>query len=354
LKELICNLHIHSTYSDGSGNYEDIANAAIRKGVDVVIITDHNVLVKGVDRYFEIEGKKALLLTSEEVHDQDRLPQKNHTLVIGAPDEMAGYAQDPQLLIDKVNSHNGLTFLAHPHEYDLPMFHEPDISWVSWDVNGFTGLELWNGFSEFKTYARSLPKVLFYAFFPEFIAHSPHPSTLKKWDELLSSGKKVLVVGGSDSHALNFRKGFFHKTIFPYDFHFSAINNHLLLENEFTGEIERDRRQVFHALKSGHSYIGYDLPAPTNGFKFSVETDDQVARMGESIRLIRGGTMRIHVPHKSDIEIMHNGKVFLKSENNTSVVKTITEPGYYRVQCKIDFLGFKRGWIYSNPIFCTK
>ena len=64
MKELICNLHIHSTYSDGTGKYEDIAYAAIRKGVDVVIITDHNVLVKGVDRYFERDGKKTLLLTS--------------------------------------------------------------------------------------------------------------------------------------------------------------------------------------------------------------------------------------------------------------------------------------------------
>ena len=42
MPELICNLHIHSKYSDGSGNYSQILQAAVGCGLDVVIITDHN------------------------------------------------------------------------------------------------------------------------------------------------------------------------------------------------------------------------------------------------------------------------------------------------------------------------
>ena len=352
MKELVCNLHNHSTYSDGTGSYTDIAQAAIRQAVDVVIITDHNILVKGVEGYYENNGKKALLLTGEEVHDQDRQPQKNHTLVIGANREVAAAASDPQTLMDEVSKVGGLAYLAHPHEYDLPMFREPDISWVSWDVQGFTGLELWNGFSEFKTYARTIPRALFYAFFPEFMAHAPHPSTLQKWDELLSDGKKVYAVGGSDAHALDFHKGFFHKAIFPYDFHFSAINNHILVQDDLSGEVERDARQVYSALKNGCSYVGYDLPAPTRGFTFTLETEDQVAQMGESVQLVHGGTIRIHTPTNADVEIVHNNRVIQRSENTSMVIKNVTEKGYYRVQCRIDFMGQKRGWIFSNPIFC--
>jgi len=354
MKELVCNLHIHSLYSDGTGTYSSIAQAALRQGVDVVIITDHNVLVKGVERYFENNSRKTLLLTAEEIHDQNRQPQKNHTLVIGAGVELSGYAANPQELIDEVSKHHGVSFLAHPHEYDLPMFHEPDISWVSWDVEGYTGFELWNGFSEFKTYAKTFPRALFYAFFPEFMAHSPHPQTLRKWDELLTNGKKVYAVGGSDAHALDFRKAFIRKTVLPYDFHFSAINNHLLVQNELSGDLELDSRQVYSALQTGCSFIGYDLPSSTRGFTFTLENEDQVAQMGESIRLIRGGTIRVHTPVKADIEIIHNGRVIQSTEGSSSVVKNVTEPGYYRVQCKIDFLGQKRGWIYSNPIFCLK
>ncbi len=352
MRELVCNLHIHSKYSDGTGDYATIANAALRQNLDVVIITDHNVLVEGVERFIESGGKKVLLLTGEEVHDQNRLPQKNHTLVIGARREVSSFASDPQKLMDEVAKLEGSTFLAHPHEYDLPMFHEPDISWVSWEVNGYTGFELWNGFSEFKTYARSFPKAMFYAFFPEFMAHSPHPTTLKKWDELLTAGRKIFAVGGSDSHALDFRKGFFQKTVLPYDFHFSAINNHLLVQNELSGNIDLDSRQVYFALKHGSSFIGYDLPASTRGFTFTLETEDQLAQMGESVHLIRGGTIHVHSPSRADIEIVHNGKVIQNSENVSQLVKTVTENGYYRVQCKINFLGKKRGWIYTNPIFC--
>ncbi len=203
-----------------------------------------------------------------------------------------------------------------------------------------------------KRYARSLPKVLFYAFFPEFIAHFPHPSTINKWDELLTRGKKLFVVGGSDAHALDFHKSFFQKTIFPYHFHFSAINNHLLVQSGLTGDLELDSRQTYLALKTGHSFIGYDLPVSTNGFTFTLETDEVVAQMGESVQLSRGGTIRVHTPARADIEIVHNGQIIHHVENTSSLINTVTEKGYYRVQCKIDFLGKKRGWIYSNPIFC--
>jgi hypothetical protein len=309
--------------------------------------------VKGVERYFDNAGKKTLLLTGEEVHDAKRLPQKNHTLVFGVDHELAGFASDPQQLLDEVAANGGLAFLAHPHEYDLPMFHEPDISWVSWEVTGYTGFELWNGFSEFKTYARTFPRAMFYAFFPEFMAHSPHPATLAKWDELLSAGKTIFVVGGSDSHALDFRKSFFHKTVLPYDFHFSAINNHLLIQTDLTGDIANDSQQIYHSLKNGHSYIGYDLPAQTKGFTFTLESDDQLGQMGDSIRLAHSGTIKVHTPLASDIEIIHNGSIIQRIEKATTLVKSITEKGYYRVQCKIEFLGQKRGWIYSNPIFCS-
>ncbi len=166
MRELICNLHNHSIYSDGTGNYSDIANAAINQGVDVVIVTDHNVLVKGIDRYFDTNGKRTLLLAAEEVHDQNRRPQKNHTLVIGASREMAEFAHDPQVLMNEVARQGGLTFLAHPHEYDLPMFHEPDISWDSWEVEGYIGFELWNGFSEFKTLRQIFAKSFILCVFP--------------------------------------------------------------------------------------------------------------------------------------------------------------------------------------------
>jgi len=277
MNELICNLHMHSIYSDGSGNYTHIAKEAISAGLDVVIVTDHNVKVNGVDQYFQIKDKNVLLLTGEEVHDQNRMPQKNHTLVIGCEREVAQFATVPQELIEHVNQAGGMTFLAHPYEYALPLFHETDITWENWEVQGFTGLELWNGFSEFKTVVKKFRQAIFYAYLPDMIPHYPLPQILSKWDELLSTGKKVFAVGGSDAHAMKFQKGCFRKTIFPYRYHFSTINNHLLLSQPLTGIIEQDKNMVYHALKNGSFFIGNDLPASTCGFSFTAENENSQA-----------------------------------------------------------------------------
>jgi len=50
MHEIVVNLHMHTRYSDGSGTHKDIAQAAIKTGLDAVIVTDHNVLVQGVQR----------------------------------------------------------------------------------------------------------------------------------------------------------------------------------------------------------------------------------------------------------------------------------------------------------------
>ena len=49
MHEIVVNLHMHTRYSDGTGTHKDIAHAAIKTGLDAVIVTDHNVLVQGVE-----------------------------------------------------------------------------------------------------------------------------------------------------------------------------------------------------------------------------------------------------------------------------------------------------------------
>lgn len=354
MEEIICNLHIHSIYSDGTGDYTHIANEALKTNLDVVIVTDHNVLVKGMEGYVEKDGRRVLVLSGEEVHNQDRMPQKDHMLVIGCSREVAPFAYDPQKLISQVNKNHGLTFLAHPYEYALPLFHETDITWESWQVEGYTGIELWNGFSEFKTVVRNLPQAIFYAFFPHRIAHQPLPQTLAKWDDLLSTDRKVVAVAGSDAHALDYRAGFIRKTIFPYRYHFSMINNHLLIPAPLTGNLSVDRAAIYQALRSGSSFIGFDLPASPRGFVFCAENSEETMGMGDELKLDPGATLRIKLPRRADVRLIHNGKPVLESENTDQLVKIVDQPGAYRVEAYIDYLGKKRGWIYSNPIYLRK
>lgn len=357
MHELIANLHMHTTYSDGTGSHQDIANAALAAGLDIGIVTDHNVLVQGAEGYYRQSGsrpsgeRKVLLLVGEEIHDRARDPQKNHLLVFNANREMTVYAPKPQNLIDQVQKAGGLSFIAHPYDPELKAFHEEDISWVDWDARGYTGIELWNSFSEFKNVVHNRLEAIFYAFFPRYLAHGPLPSTLKKWDELLARGQKVVAVGGSDAHALHVHMGPVHRTLFPYAFHFRAINTHLLVEKGLTGDLSADKEAVYNAFRKGHAFVGYDLPHPTRGFRFTAQGKDGSALMGDEIRMGSGITLQIRLPIKAECRLVCQGETVRVWKDREICAQIVSKPGAYRVECYIDYLGQQRGWIFSNPIY---
>lgn len=349
--ELVANLHMHTLYSDGYGTHAEIAQAALRSQLDAVIVTDHNVWVNGPSDYYGDGDRRVLLLVGEEIHDQAREPAKNHLLVIGANRELATLAHEPQRLLEGVQNAGGLAFLAHPFDPPSPALRGPDLSWVDWEVQDFTGLELWNAMSEFKSLVRSRAHRLYYSLCPQRIARGPFKQALSKWDELLSRGRPVVAIGGSDAHAFPARLGPFQRRLFPYEFHFRAVNTHLLLAEPPRGEAIEDRRSIVEALRQGHAYIGYDLPASTRGFRFTAQGKDCSAWMGDSIPLGGGITLQIHLPRRAECNLLKDGAVVRTWRKREICTHIATEPGIYRVEAYIHYLGRRRGWIFSNPIY---
>ena len=351
MNEITLNLHMHSRYSDGTGSHADIAQAALRTNLDAVIVTDHNVFVQGPEGYYKEGNKRVLVIIGEEIHDQDREPQKNHLLVVGADQELAQYADDPQTLLNAVNKAEGLSFLAHPHEPAQPSINEDALNWVDWDIHGFTGIEIWNGLSEFKGRIHTKLHAVFYSFFPNFTAIAPQQETLQKWDELLREGKRIVAVGDSDAHALHLSLGPLHRIIFPYEIHFRGINNHLLLPEALSGDPIFDRRMILVALRAGHSFVGYDLPAPTSGFRFTAQGKLATAIMGEELPAKSGVTLQAHLPALAEVHLIKDGEVIKEWKKQAVCTHITSEPGVYRIEAYRRYLGRKRGWIFSNPIY---
>lgn len=349
--ELTVNLHIHTPYSDGHLYHDQIAAVAMRSGLDAVIVTDHNIWVNGPEDYYRDGARRVLMLVGEEIHDQGRNPQKNHLLVFGGRRELATYAHDLQRLLNVVNQAGALAFIAHPFDPAAPAVGEPDISWVDWDVHGFHGIELWNGFSEFKSLLRSKLHAVYYAYSPRRIARGPLPETLRKWDELLAMGRKVVAIGGSDAHALPIRLGPLCKTIFPYEFHFRCINTHVYVPRPLSGDAFEDGQMILEAIRQGHCFVGYDLPASTRGFRIMAHGMGQTAGMGDEIQARGGVTFQIRLPRRAECRLLKDGK-HLKTWTKQDLCTYIaTEPGVYRVEVYIEYLGMKRGWIFSNPVY---
>lgn len=351
MHEIVVNLHMHTRYSDGTGTHKDIAEAAIKTGLDAVIVTDHNVLVQGVEGYYRVGRNRVLLLVGQEVHDQDRDPQKNHLLVLNANRDVSMLADDPQTLINRVAEAGGLSFIAHPRDPEAPAFNETDISWEAWDVHGYTGIELWNGLSELKTLVPTKVHGAFYAFFPHFIGHHPIPETLQRWDDLLLERRRVVAIGGSDAHALSMHMGPIRRVIFPYEFHFRAVNTHVFIPQPLTGDVPTDKKMIYEALGAGRCFVGYDLPASTRGFIFKAKGLEQSAIMGDEISARKGVTLQAHLPQPAEIRLLKDGKTIGIWKDAQACAYSASEAGVYRVEAWRNFLGLRRGWIFSNPIY---
>lgn len=351
MEEIIANIHMHTTYSDGSGNHSDIANAAIKAGLDAVIVTDHNVYVSGPEDYYASDGKRILLLVGEEIHDQARLPQKSHLLVLGAGRELAPLAGDLDRLIEAVRKAGGLAFIAHPTDPAAPAVNEDDLSWEDWQVKGLAGIEIWNAMSEFKSLLKTKLHAIYYAYNPTQIARGPFRETMQIWDRQLQAGQRLTAIGGSDAHAMPARLGPLRKTLFPYEFHFRSINTHILIEHPLEGNLDNDRRLVLEALALGRTFVANDMLAPARGFRFIAHGFNRIAAMGEEITAERGITFQIRLPGKAACELIRNGQVVQTWEKQDLCTFITTDPGVYRVEAYLNYKGLRRGWIFSNPIF---
>ncbi len=352
LYEYVGNMHMHTPYSDGEGSHSDITRAARLAGIDFVIVTDHNVLVQGIEGYYGSEDEGyVLLLTGEEIHDQTRLPACNHFLVYGTEMELAQCATGLQGLIDATNAAGGLGFLAHPDDPAADNWNEPAIPWVDRDVRRFTGLEIWNFMSSFKGLLTTRQNAIKAAFRPEEVVIGPEPATLALWDKLLEDGQHVVGIGNSDAHATTYRVGPLSHVVFPYDFLFNCVNTHILLTQPLSGNVARDKFAIYKAIAQGNVFIGYDIPGNTRGFRFSAHGEYGTTIMGGSIRLGAGVTLQALAPARCHIKIIHRGKVIAESEGRENLTITAQEPGPYRTEIWHQYNGKERAWILSNPIY---
>ncbi|MCS7054806.1 MAG: CehA/McbA family metallohydrolase [Thermoflexales bacterium] len=345
--EIVANLHMHTPYSDGHLYHREIAAAAARAGLDVIVVTDHNVLVGGKEGY--LNG--VLLLVGEEVHDVRRRPQVNHCLIYGAQGEVAPLATNPRRLIQEVVQRGGLAFLAHLIEYGSSLDGDlAAIPWTDWDVRDYTGIELWNYMTEFKARLRSRPAALFGVLFPSLVIRGPFKATLRKWDELMADGRRVVAIGNADAHGTPVRIGPLRKVIFPYEYLFRCVNTHLLIERPLTQDVAQDKRMIYDALQAGRCFIAYDLAGRAHGFTFTARSSAAQATMGSELHRHGATRFEVQCPAPGWITLIHNGRPVARRLGR-QLEYTSVAPGVYRVEVQRLFRGRWRGWIYSNPIY---
>jgi len=67
MEEIVIAIHMHTVYSDGNGTHAQLAEAALKAGLDAILVTDHNIWVQDVEGYVQKGKHRVLVLVGEEV-----------------------------------------------------------------------------------------------------------------------------------------------------------------------------------------------------------------------------------------------------------------------------------------------
>jgi len=343
--EYIGAIHMHSVFSDGSGEVPQIAKFADEVGLDYIILTDHNTL-RALDEGYENWYGNTLCLVGSEINDKEN---KNHYLAFGIIKTYSTRISAKDY-VRKIKEDGGIGFLAHPHEKREHMKEHPPYPWIEWDTEDFNGIEIWNHMSEWMENLTEDNK--YQAFLhPLRTITAPQKETLKLWDEL-NLKRKVVGIGGVDAHAHKYNLlGFLDVEIFPYKVLFKSIRTHLLLEDELIRDnseesIRNTKKTIYDALADGKCFFANDYHADSKGFRFFAEADDKIYQMGDYINRTDKIKLRVLLPVKeAEIKLIRNGEEIADTFSN-SVDFIIERNGVYRVEVYIH----NKAWVYSNHI----
>lgn len=345
MNEYVGVLHVHSIFSDGSGEVEQIARLADECGLDFLVLTDHNTLRALHEGYEKFYGK-TLLLVGCELNDKEN---KNHYLALGIK-ETFSTRRPAKEYVKSVKDAGGIGFLAHPHEKRDSMKEHPPYPWTEWDCNDFTGIEIWNHMSEWMENLTEQNK--YQAFLhPLKTIIKPPEETLRIWDEL-SIERKVVGIGGIDAHAHKVNLlGFFEVEVFPYKVLFKSIRTHILTEQNFEIKanpvsVEKAKNVVLQSLREGKCFISNYYHGDATGFRFFAESEHKKIQMGDEVQSENPVILNVYLPGKTaDIRLIHNGKL-VESLNNNEAKFIVQEKGIYRVEVFLE----TNAWIFTNHI----
>jgi hypothetical protein len=322
LSDLACVVHLHSTFSDGTGTVPQIIAAGQRAGVDVVMLTDHNTRAGAS---FEGWHGSVLLLVGEE----DTPAGRDHTLVFG----------------------DGLRFAAHPFSRGSRRFRRlsQGMPHTGLADPGMTGIELWSFVTDTAERVSSVREGLLFAAAPLRVLRHPPVENVVEWDRLCLR-RRVVALGGLDAHQIGVRMfGRVPLRLMGYGRSFRQLRTHVLCTSAPSGSLAGDRELVYDALRSGRCYIALDSLAPARGFAF---WGSGGVPMGAEVPF-EEQSLHVRLPRPAELRLLRDGAV-IAAVDGTSLDADAPGPGVYRVEARLPYRGRTLTWILSNPIYLRR
>jgi PHP domain-containing protein len=346
MHDLACVVHLHSTYSDGTGTVPEIARAARRNQLDAVLLTDHDTL-EARRRGEEGWHGDVLVLVGEEVSPLRR----DHYLAFGLEREIDHEDRSPAQVCESVRDAGGFGFAAHPFSTGSRRFRRlgEGMPFGALDCEPLHGIELWSFATDTAEGLRSIPEAMRFVARPGQVLRNPPERNVREWDRLCRK-RPVVAIGGVDAHQFGKRVGpFVPLRLMSYRRSFRHIRTHVLTDEPLTRELGHDREQIYAALRAGRCYIAVDSVAPAHGFSFRAEGPAGGLEMGAEAPA-GSWTLHARLPSPGRLRLLRDGEE-LSSLRGEELSHRVEEPGVYRVEAYRDAHGAERTWVISNPIY---
>jgi hypothetical protein len=347
LHDLACVVHLHSTYSDGTGTVRQIMRAARRARADVVLLTDHDTL-EARRRGEEGWHQGVLLLVGEEVSPRRR----DHYLAFGIEAEIDHEGLNAEAICEAVRAAGGFGFAAHPFSRGSMRFKRAGkgMPFAGLDCDALHGIELWSFVTDTGERLESVPQMLRFFAAPGRVLDHPPDRNLREWERLCRE-RRTVAIGGLDVHQFGLRIGpVVPLRLMAYHRSFRYLRTHVLCQRAPTGELGQDREQVYAALRAGRCYLAVDSIAPARGFDFWAEGPGGDLPMGSEAPAA-AVTLRARAPQPARLRLLRDGELIASEDEATELAREVAGAGVYRVEAHRRNHGRDRTWAMSNPIY---
>ena len=346
LHDWSCVVHVHSTYSDGTGTVPEIAAAGRRTGLDVVLLTDHDSIEakrRGEERWYG----STLVLVGEEVSPRGG----DHYLAFGIDDVIRHRGLSSGEICAAVTEAGGFGFAAHPFSSGSRRFRRAaGIPWRDLDCAGLAGVELWSFVTDTAERLAGIPEAARFVALPGRVVDHPPERNLSEWDRLCAR-RPVVAIGGLDAHQFGRRvAGRVPLRLMSYARSFRYLRTHVLCERAPSGDVAADRAQVYDALRAGRCYLAMDSIDAARGFGFWAEGPEGALPMGAQAPA-GDWTLKARLPRPAALRLIRSGHEVARARGAELQHSTGGEPGVYRVEARLVANGRPRTWIVSNPVY---
>ena len=350
LSEYTAVVHVHSAYShDGRGSVEEIAAAAARAGVQVVVLTDHNTLAPLAEDKEGWHGDVLVLVGAEITTGSGYLLLLDPPRA-DLPTKARGFVLED--LVGAYRQAGAMVLLAHPDH--------PRLGWRG-AVPEIDGLEIIDVFDQIMgvSWGRRAVGLVAYPANPVMAVlswiHWPR-AVLARWDEM-SRERPTIGVLALDAHGGIALTDETDLVVPSHETAFRLGRLHVLTTEPLRRE-PGDRLRVYRAMRTGSFYNAFDGFAPADGFRFAVRLGEDRTLMGGTTTFRAGQVAEVRVPPVGAalVRLLRDGAVIHEGSGATLLTVPITGPGVYRVEVdlRVDLFPIGgvayRPWIFSNPV----